>query len=285
MDWKEVIKKYGVWIVGFALVGYLVYRQTRGGAAAPRLLPPAPPGAPGFSADQYRLESERLRAAGALELERDKLNASIEAAKRRADIDRFNAEAQEAARRRALDAQGRAQTFGLIGQILNSLKGLLGGGGPQKAPSPSVGTPPTFPNSRTQPQTGPYYSVPAPNINVLYDPNYQPAYPEPAPEYMQLRVDDWGEAPAFQTSGLDLDSGASFYDQSVYGFGGDFNYGYGYDAGFSESPGVADYYGGEFFYPEAGSDFIYGYGGGTGGFDVYSDSGYDEYSELGFDFG
>jgi hypothetical protein len=285
MDWKEVIKKYGVWIVGFALVGYLVYRQTRGGSSAPRLLPPAPPGAPGFSADQYRLESERLRAAGALDLERDKLNASIEAARRRADIDRFNAEAQEAARRRALDAQGRQQTIGLIGQILGALSGLLGGKQtPQKAPTPSVGTPPTFPGGgRTQPSSAPYYAIPAPNINVLYDPNYMPAFPEPAPEYMQLRVDDWGEAPSFEMAGLGLDSGATFYND-YYGadYGGDFNYGYGYDqGGFSDLPYVSeqtyDYYGSGY----SGDDFYYGYGAGDYGgggyqYDVYSDSGSDD---------
>lgn len=275
MDAKEAVKKYGVWIVAGALVLYLVYRQTRG-PARQSLIGPAPPGAAGISSEQYRLESERLRAAGALDLERLRLTAAEEAARRKAELDRFNLEQQIAAQRRAIDAQQRGQTLGLIGQLANSIANLFKGQQQQQRP----GTPPISGGSSggSTPQRGqlppaPYYPIPEPVIDVFG--SYTPSYPQ-TPEYIPLRIDDWGEAPQFQMSGLDLDTGATFYDMWA---GSDFNYGYG--------TGGADYSA----YPElnynnysdpydvgAGGDFYYGYGGGGGGdYYVESSGNYDDY--------
>jgi hypothetical protein len=293
MDAKDVAKKYGVWILGGALVLYLVYRNMRGGSRP--LIGSAPPGAAGMSGEQYRLESERLKQAGALDLERLRLNAAEEAARRRADLDRYNLEQQAAARNRALSAQERGQTLGLIGQIAKGISDLFRGqqsqsrGGSSGGSTP--GTPPIF-GGRTQPQTAPYYQIPVPSIGVFNDPSYVPAYPEPSPEYMQLRIDDWGEAPQFQTSGLDLDSGATFTDQSYYGSGGDdfyYGYGQGFSSGdiYSSEPELGPDYG--FGYdPEGYSEEFYGFDWGGGGYDFVAPVGVDEggYSEefYGFDF-
>jgi hypothetical protein len=282
MNAQELLKKYGIWIAGFAIVGYLAYRNLRGGSTRSLIAPP-PPGAAGFSADQYRLESERLRQSGTLDLERLRLDAALEAARRRAEIDRFNIESQDAARRRAQDAQERGQTLGLIGQAINAVAALLRGQQSQNRSGSSggVGTPPTFPSGggRTQPQSAPFYMVPEPKINVLYDPSYQPSFPS-APEYIPLRIDDWGEPPAFQSSGLDFDGGATFYNQSVFGAdGGDFYYGYGYDEQYSELPTLGAYSSG-FYYPEAGEDFYYGFG--EGGSDPARQ--FSSYPEAGEDF-
>lgn len=279
---QETLKKYGVWIAVGAVALYLVYRNLRGGAGAPRLLPSS---AGGVSSEQFRLESERLRQAGALDLERERLNASVEAARRKADLDRFNLEQQNAARNRLLDAQRQAQQLGLIGQLINSLANLFKGQQSKPSGGGGVGggTPPTFPGQpRTQLPAPPYYSIPAPSINVLYDPSYQPDYPAP-PEYLPLRVDDWGEPPAFQTSGLDLDSGASFNDQ-VYGadFGGDFFYGYGADYGGDLYSGEPDYARHGYYYLAAGDDFVYGYGQGAS--DEVEASGDFYYPDAGDDF-
>jgi hypothetical protein len=223
---QEFLKKYGVWIAGAALVLYLLYRN-KSGAVAPRLLPQTGGGA------DYGLETERLRQAGALDLQRLQLNSQLEAARLKAANDRFNLEQQALAQQRALEAAQRGQTLGLIGQIAQALANLFrgqqsasksgssgssggagGGGGP-------FGTPPIA-GSRTQLPLPPTYPIPAPNIPGLYNPPYTPEYPQ-INDY-PVSITDWGEAPQFQTSGLDLDTGASFFD--MWGYGWDYSTGF-----------------------------------------------------------
>lgn len=277
---QEFVKKYGVWVAGGALVLYLAYRNLRGPAR--QSLIGSAPGAAGVSAEQSRLELERLRAAGSLDLERLRIQAAEEAARRKAELDRYNLEQQVAARNRALDAAQRGQTFGLIGQILQSLSKLLGGSQSSSKGGSSGGSGGTgggggFPGTppiagRTQPQLPPSYSIPIPSIDTLG--TYDAQYPTP-PEYIPLRIDDWGEAPMFQASGLDLDTGATFFDQ----FGGDWDYSSGFFTGqdfggfdlFSSLPEASEIpegqtsvtpeeYAASEGYIIEGTDFDYGYG-------------------------
>ena len=229
----------------------------------------------GGGGDQYRLESERLRQAGALDLERLKLNNELESQRLRLANDRYNLEQQALARNRALDIANRGSTTGLINQLLKSLESVLRGG---KGATGSTGggegrslptTPNTFPG---RPQLPPSYTIPTPNINPFDA--YVPSWP-PAPEDLPLSVTDWGEAPQFEPSGLGLDSGGSFFDQWAgnwdysVGFGESFGLDQPYDI-YSAQPELTynDYTG------DIGlEDFSYGYGAG----EAYSDSGSGDY--------
>lgn len=275
---KETLKKYGVWIVAGALVLYLVYKS-KGGSVTPRLLPSASGGS------DASLELERMRQAGALDLKRLELNNNLEAIRLKAANDQYNLQQQALARQRALDAAQRGQTLGLIGQIANSIAGLFKsatGTSPKTAPPPSGGSSGGG-NARTQPQPPPFYQVPAPNIPGLLNPPYTPDYPVIS-DY-PLSVTDWGEAPQFSSAQMDLDTGASFFDQS-WG-GDDFYYGYGSDyqgdlySGLPDVGGTYDPYssGGnigvdDFYYGYGGESYDYAYGGGGG--DVYVQSVGDE---------
>jgi|SRR5262245_14458302 len=282
MDWKAFLKKYALWI-GVAALAFYAVLKLRGGTASPRQA--LAPGAPSGASVDPRLELERLRAAGQIDLDRARLDAQLEALRRKDALDRFNIEQQILARNRALDAQKRQQTLGLIGQAIQGLASLFGRNQQQTTRqqgsmgsvggSPGGGTAPTFPG---RPQLPPYYPIPVPNINDL-NPAYEPSYPQP--EYLPLRVDDWGEAPYFNGGDMGLDTGATFYDQ--WG-GNDFNYGYGFDYGdlYSGQPELTSTYD-----PYAGGgnigldDFYYGYGGGDYG---YSAGGSDGgYSNIGLD--
>lgn len=248
MDWQTTLKKYGVWLVAGALVLYLVYRQIKGGTARP-LIAPAPPGAPGFSADQYRLETERLRQSGALDLARLQQEAALEAARLRAANERYNLEQQALARNRVLEAQSRGQTLGLIGSIANSLANLFKG---QQTPTQGrqTPTPSTFPGGGTNPSRpqlppAPSFPVPEPQFgaSVFNSPTYVPDWPAPPTEY-PLSVTDWGEAPQFGGGETSFDTGASFVDQYA-GVGYDYNEAF-YSFDFSEP---------ESLLPEVGSSF------------------------------
>jgi hypothetical protein len=268
MNAQEVVKKYGVWIAAGALVLYLVYRNTKGGGPRQSLTPA--PGAAGISGDQYRLETERLRQAGALDVERLKINAQLEAERLRQAQQQFNLNAQLEAQRRAREAQERARALGLIGQIANAISNLFKGQASQQSKSGSSGsssgsqggwgTPSTFPG---RPQLPPAYAIPEPNISV-FNPPYTPEYPQIS-EY-PLPVTDWGEAPQFSSVGMDIDTGASFFDQ----WGGDWAYEVGY--------GEASY---DIYSSDPELEFTdYGEGAGVG----TDPGGYTE-EFYGFDFG
>jgi hypothetical protein len=283
----ETLKKYGVWIAAGALVLYLVYRQARPGTARSQFAP-APNAAAAFGAEQYRLESERLKQSGALDLERLRINANLEAERLRQAQRQFDINAQLEAARRARETAERGQTLGLIGQLGKALADLFKGQSSQ--PRGSVGTPTTFPSgtqARTQLPSAPSYPIPEPQFgaSVFNDPNYVPAWPAPPTEY-PLSVTDWGETPQFGGAGMDIDTGASFYDQ-YYGAqpGGDFYYGYGAGEGYSDFPVVSEQtYGYMGFDPGGYSEEFYGFDfGGSESFAV-DPGGYSE-EFYGFDFG
>jgi len=265
MNWQEVLKKYGVWIAAGALVLYLVLKN-KGAISRPAI-----PGAQGGA--DFAAQTERLRQSGAFDLERLKLQNEIEAQRLKFANDRFNLEQQALARNRALDIANRGQTTGLIGQLLKNLESILKGGrtgstgGSEGRSLPS--TPNTFPG---RPSLPPAYPIPQPNIPDLFNPPFTPEYPQ-ITDY-PLSVTDWGEAPQFSSAGMDVDTGASFYDQWA---GGDFNYGYGYDSGdiYSANPELnyGDYAG------DIGlEDFTYGYGAGESvEYGGYPDYGGGEY--------
>ena len=270
MNWQEVLKKYGAWIAAGALVLYLVLKNKGGVSRA--VIPGAQGGA------DFAAQTERLRQTGALDLERAKLEANLEAQRLRAANDRFNLEQQALARRRALDLAQRGQTTGLINQLLKNLESILrggktgstGGGEGRSLPS----TPNTFPG---RPSLPPAYPVPQPNIPGLFNPPFTPAYPQIS-DY-PLSVTDWGEAPQFGSAGLDIDTGASFYDlyssyspESYYGgysdspitdafsTWGEFGFGSGFDS-YSAYPEYNYGYGDTGSYlSSGGDDFYYGYG-------------------------
>lgn len=271
---QELIRKYGLWVVAGALALYLVYRQTRGGASRP-LIGPAPPGAAGFGAEQYRLESERLRQAGALDLQRLAINAKLEEERLRQNQRQFDVNAQMEAARRAREAIERGQTLGLIGQIANAISGLFRGQQAQQRPGPS--TPSTFPGGATnpgRPQLPPSYPIPEPSVGaILFDPSYQPSYPEPT--FYPAPVTDWGEAPAFEAAGMGLDTGATFYDQ----FANPYDQPSDIYSGLPEASPDFGYIADEWYnYYESQTPY---YGGGGGG--DYT-PGVDEYEFYGFDF-
>ena len=265
---QELLKKYGVWIAAGALVLYLVYKNVK--PSTGRSILPAAAG----SGSDYALESERLRQAGVTDVQKLQIDSALEQARLKAANDRFNLEQQAIARNRALDTASRNQTLGLIGQIANSIAGLFKPTAQQKP-----GTPPTFPSggsgaggttSRTQLPAPPYYPVPAPNIPGLYNPPYEPQYPQISD--LPLSVTDWGEAPQFSSAGTTVDTGASFYDQYSNIGVPDFNYGYGdYNlTAYSAFPELSssNYYQNDV---GAGGDFSYGYGydNDTGGASYY----------------
>lgn len=274
---SETLKKYGVWIAAGALVLYLLYKNMgRGGA---RVLPSA--------SGESGLDAERLRQSGNLALQRAQLDSNLELARLKAAQDRYNAEQQALARRRAEDLARRQQDIGLIGSILNGIGNLLKGGAGQQRP----GTPPTFPGgsggiggqARTQPQLPPYYPIPEPR-GIDINPPFYPEYPV-ITEY-PLPVTDWGEAPQFEMSGTTLDTGGSFFDQ----WGGDWVYGVGYGA---ESqlpelsgeyvPAIGSEYGDWDLYDflEAGATPMYGGAGGGASYDPYADWDLYDYLQAG----
>lgn len=275
MDGKEFLQKYGLWIGVAAVVLYALYKGAGSGVRT-ALTAPTPNGGADFAA-----QTERLRQVGALDIRRLELESNLEAQRLKAANDRFNLEQQALARNRALDAAQRGQTLGLIGQLANAVANLFKGQQSQSKGSGSSGgssgggfpgTPPIF--GRTQPRPAPPYA-PAVQLPNIFFPSDIPLIAAPAPTDYPLSITDWGEAPQFPGVGMDIDSGATFFDQ--WG-GADFNYGYGMDYGdiYSGQPELTTTEYSDPYDVGAGGDFTYGYGvegdyggGDYGGGDSY----------------
>lgn len=270
MNAKEFVKKYGVYIAGGVVLLYLVLKNATSGRAG--AVAAANPNA----LELAKLQSSEKLAAGQFGLEQLRIQAALEAERIRAAAALEAARAAAALRNRELDIVGRQQSQGALNSILNAIAnmakataGAVSGkqqgsssGGSSSGSTGGWGTPPFNP-SRSLPRAV------EPSLGAsIFNPPYVPEYPS---EY---------SLPGFEGPGITFDSGPTFSDQfsGIDSFLSDFGDWSIVDS-FSGFPEEAR---SGYYYTEAGSDFVYGYGEGSG--DAVDPGGYSE-EYYGFDFG
>jgi type II secretory pathway pseudopilin PulG len=247
MNWKEFLKKYGIYIAGGAVLLYFLLR-TKAPASAK------------LGAGDPELARQELAARTALAQGRS--GAEVELARIQAELEKQRLAAAQAdaaraaqllAQQRALEAQQRAQQTSAgnarLQSILNGIASALGalgkaqqkpatsGGGGAGSPGQPPRTQPTFPSSGGGSlaqaaaivlggaQTTPVPTVTAQQAGIddigIFEPSYQPF-----------------EAPSFDLPGVTFDSGYTFNNQFDF-------------------PSYSDYYGGGEGTPELGSGGFY----------------------------